>query len=399
MTNNLFVIYNMFVSAQNFIMHDASKYCIDNDPNELEKICYNVCFTNNTLTYDNICETCMSMYYNDHKIEIEHEITNGNKNTMNYVGWFNEMQKNYDEMKKYYLMAIKKGNPNAMINLGLYYEETANDYDEMKKYYNMAIYGFYSEDKNQNCQFDVEPERGDRYGICSCNKTDNVTSNVELKYDNRFNICESCEIRYGSILAMQHLANYYQDTEKNYDLMKKYHLMAIKIGGYDSMNSLGYYYRHIEKNYDLMKKYYNMAIDKNYLLTYYNFGHYYQYTEKNYDLMKKYYTKAIQSGDVDAMIQIGQYYDEIENNIQLAQKYYLMALNKNKYPVLIKKFDIIKLYFTSNNKNFIKNNASGEQKNRLAYFLDNAVDEICQSCFLENLCCVKNNVYLCGLCY
>jgi hypothetical protein len=41
-------------------------------------------------------------------------------------------------MKKYYLMAIEKGNTNAMNNLGNHYKKFG-DYDNMKKYYLMAI--------------------------------------------------------------------------------------------------------------------------------------------------------------------------------------------------------------------------------------------------------------------
>jgi hypothetical protein len=38
--------------------------------------------------------------------------------------------------------------------------------------------------------------------------------------------------------------------------------MAIDKGNLNAMNNLGYYYENIEKNYDLAKKYYLMAIDK-----------------------------------------------------------------------------------------------------------------------------------------
>jgi hypothetical protein len=37
--------------------------------------------------------------------------------------------------------------------------------------------------------------------------------------------------------------------------------MAIDLGYSKSMYNLGYYYEHTEKNYDLMKKYYLMAIN------------------------------------------------------------------------------------------------------------------------------------------
>jgi hypothetical protein len=40
-------------------------------------------------------------------------------------------------MKKYYLIAIKKGNINAMNDLGEYYYSRENNYDLMKKYYLM----------------------------------------------------------------------------------------------------------------------------------------------------------------------------------------------------------------------------------------------------------------------
>ena len=52
------------------------------------------------------------------------------------------------------------------------------------------------------------------------------------------------------------LGNYYVVKYRNYDLMKKYYLMAINKGNPDAMNSLGYHYYGHEKNYNLMKKYF-----------------------------------------------------------------------------------------------------------------------------------------------
>ncbi len=42
-------------------------------------------------------------------------------------------------MRKYYLMAIGKGDPRAMTNLAVYYQDVERNYQEMKKYYLMAI--------------------------------------------------------------------------------------------------------------------------------------------------------------------------------------------------------------------------------------------------------------------
>ena len=63
------------------------------------------------------------------------------KNTgtaMNKLGYNYKEQKDYDNMLKYYLMSIDKGNDNAMCNLGNYHKEQKK-YDKMKKYYLMAI--------------------------------------------------------------------------------------------------------------------------------------------------------------------------------------------------------------------------------------------------------------------
>ena len=92
-----------------------------------------------------------------------------------YGVYYEHIEKNYDEMKKYYLMAIEKGNIIAMNIFACYYEYIEKNYDEMKKYFLMAI------------------EKGDN-------------------------------------AAMYNLGYYYQYIEYNYDEMKKYYLMAIEKG-------------------------------------------------------------------------------------------------------------------------------------------------------------------------
>ena len=56
-----------------------------------------------------------------------------------YGVYYERIEKNYDAMKKYYLIAIEKGNTIAMNNLGFYYEHIEQNYDEVVKYYLMAI--------------------------------------------------------------------------------------------------------------------------------------------------------------------------------------------------------------------------------------------------------------------
>ena len=116
--------------------------------------------------------------------------------------------------------------------------------------------------------------------------------------------------------AMYYLALYYEITVENYDLMKKYYLMAIELNHSDAMNYLALYYEENEKNYDLMKKYYLMAIQLNHSYAMSNLADYYEENEKNYDLMKKYYLMAIELNNSDAIDYLAFYYEEIEKNDQ-----------------------------------------------------------------------------------
>ena len=91
-------------------------------------------------------------FNDDDDKELFVEIMNGNfnkdynyKNITNstilcYIGkYYQIIKKDYDEMKKYYLMAIQKGHIDSMYNLVDYYQNIEKNYDEMKKYYSTEI--------------------------------------------------------------------------------------------------------------------------------------------------------------------------------------------------------------------------------------------------------------------
>jgi TPR repeat protein len=80
--------------------------------------------------------------------------------------------------------------------------------------------------------------------------------------------------------------------------MKKYYLMAVQKGNIDAMNNLAYYYYDIEKNYDEMKKYYMMAIDRGHINSMNDLGSYYKIIEKNYDMSKKYLSMLLKSANI-----------------------------------------------------------------------------------------------------
>ena len=101
-------------------------------------------------------------------------------------------------------------------------------------------------------------------------------------------------------------AIYYQYTEKNYDLMKKYYLMAIELNDSESMYYLGWYYKYIEKN------------DQ-------TFVELYKYEDKE---------------DI-----INLFNDKFKNNINLDQKYYYSFLqwkSENRSNIVKIKQDIIR---------------------------------------------------------
>ena len=66
-------------------------------------------------------------------------IDKDNINAMNNLARHYESIHDYDNMVKYYLMAIDKGCSSAMNNLGHYYFYYEADHDEMLKYFLMAI--------------------------------------------------------------------------------------------------------------------------------------------------------------------------------------------------------------------------------------------------------------------
>jgi TPR repeat protein len=55
------------------------------------------------------------------------------------LGLYHEKKKNYDIMKKYYMIAIELKHTDAMISLGLYYHTIEHNTENAKKYFNLAL--------------------------------------------------------------------------------------------------------------------------------------------------------------------------------------------------------------------------------------------------------------------
>jgi hypothetical protein len=129
------------------------------------------------------------------------------------------------------------------------------------------------------------------------------------------------------------------------------------------MNKLGYSYQYIEKNYVLMRKYYLMAIKKGNVDAMYNLGFYYGNEGKKIS-MKKYYLQAISNGSEPAMHCLNDYMDDSSSSTDL-QNYNLAIIKGNI------RFERVNLY----------------KKNYTYGTLENRIFDL----FCENIFNIKNN--------
>jgi TPR repeat protein len=88
-----------------------------------------------------------------------------------------------------------------------------------------------------------------KYSLSNVNKYKYLENDILNLYNNKIfdeNVTDS------NMILM--IGTYYQTIENDYNLMKKYYLMAIKLNNSTSMYNLGNYYHNIKKDYNLMKK-------------------------------------------------------------------------------------------------------------------------------------------------
>jgi hypothetical protein len=128
----------------------------------------------------------------------------------------------------------------------------------------------------------------------------------------------------GSVERMVELGKYYRDKEKNYDLMKKYFEMAIKMESVEAMYQYALFYHDHVHDFEQMKKYYEMAIDKGHITSMENLGLY--RSEKGLASGPVLLEKAIKLGSTNAMCYLGWHYDKKKSTRNLAIKYFEMAI-------------------------------------------------------------------------
>jgi TPR repeat protein len=204
------------------------------------------------------------------------------------IGTYYKINKNYELMKKYYLIAIELGCYISMNNLAYHYQYIEINIELMLKYYNLAIENkFYLSSKNLAIYY---------YGISNFEEMDKYISIL---------------IELNTLQSTFELGVFFQYTEINYELMKKYYLISINLGNYLAMNNLAHYYQYKEINIELMLKYYNLAIEKNYVQSILNLINYYK-NISNDEKINELYIKGILLGNIKCFEEFKKY--NINNN-------------------------------------------------------------------------------------
>jgi TPR repeat protein len=217
----------------------------------------------------------------------------------------------------------------------------------------------------------------------------------KVKYDNiSAKIFYLLADKYGNKDAAFFLGKIYgydYVSDINYELAKKYYLMAIEKGNIEVYHYLGLLCKNAKK-YELANKYYLMGIEKGNIMAYNNLAIMYVNIFKHYDLAKVYYLMGIEKGNINSMNNLGSYYETVEKNMALAKKYYLMAILKgnNKYSNKFNDFEM-KIYLNKDDRDtrIYKNKLK-----RLSIKMD------CSVCLEEKICIpLECTHYLCGECY
>lgn len=178
----------------------------------------------------------------------------------------------YDLMEHYVKMAIESSSLKILKTVFGYYYNIEKKYDLLKKYCEIGV-GL----NNVYCMHVL----GYFYYI---------EKNYELM-EKYFSMGAENEC----LTSIYCLGNYYQFIKKDYLMMKHYYLMGVQHNCPKCMNNLGLYY-YIKKDYLITKHYYQMSIKLGYSKAMHNMGNYYLHAEKNHIDAITYYIKAVSHG-------------------------------------------------------------------------------------------------------
>ena len=280
---------------------------------------------------------------------------------LNLAYIYNSIYEDHKMAEKYYLMAAKKGSIEALVKLGLLFEKEYKDYLKAEKYYLMAaekdnIEGMSSlaylyDYKNKDY------ENAKKYYLLAIEKDDTrAMVNLGYLYDIVYEDEKKAEKFYlmalerGEKEAAIFLGALYHKKIKDYEKAINYYLIATEKGDTLAMVFLGMLYTNEYKDYKNAEKYYLMAIDKGDTKAMVNLGGLYENEYKDYKNAEKYYLMAIDKGDTFAMVNLGGLCEDEYKDYKKAEKYYLMAIDKGDTFAMV----LLGLLYTNEYKDYKK---------------------------------------------
>jgi TPR repeat protein len=221
------------------------------------------------------------------------------------LGSLYDLMGKHSTAKRYYLMAVKNGCGNSMIQMGMMMAEQKK-YKLAKWYYEMAVENGYTQPVLQMGLMYCEKKK---YSMAEKCYQSVVGKETSVKY-----ICE----------ALNRLAELYILQEKDEDMINQFYQKAADLGDISAMLCLGKIY---EDSYDMdnVVKYYQMAVDLGCVDAMIRLGKIH-YNNRKYDEAVSVYQHAIDQGNLEAMNELGRVYCAQDKD-NMAVPIYQMAVD------------------------------------------------------------------------
>lgn len=240
---------------------------------------------------------------------------------------------NYELMEQYYNLAFEKGYIIAMYNLGFFYQYVIED---SGKAHNIYLKGV--NEGCSNCMWALGllyGEEDDLSFLVDASPVYNSTIENAIYYF-------KMSVDSGNIFGMQYLAEFYSEIIEDYDEALYYYDMAIENDNLICLEYKGDIYYKLNL-YDLMKESYEITLEifgpdnedqKNICCRVAKkLGVYYQYIEKNYSKMFEYYNTARVSNpdDNEIPMYLAHYFKDILNDMANWENMMIMSIKKGNH--------------------------------------------------------------------
>ncbi|MBK8622697.1 MAG: tetratricopeptide repeat protein [Saprospiraceae bacterium] len=265
-------------------------------------------------------------------------IEKGDVDALNNLALLYANQGREADAEKYYFLAIEKGSVSALYNLALLYYNQGREADAEKNYllaiekgsveslYNLALL-YQNQGKEANAE---------KYYLLAIEKGDvDALFNLALLYDNQGREADAeknylLAIEKGSVDALYNLALLYDNQGEETDA-EKFYLFAIENGHVRALNNLALLYDNQGKEANA-EKYFLLAIEKGDVDALNNLALLYANQGKETDA-QKYYLLAIEKGSVDSLYNLALFYAN-QGKEGDAEKYYLLAIGNGEIKAL-----------------------------------------------------------------